>query len=171
VIVRAIQLAVVLTLLLAALARGAETIVAAGDQHACQGDGDAATAALLDAGTVIAVGDLGTRDCYDQTWGAAASRTLAVAGNHDYADSPDFYTSFADLLGPARHASYYRVARGAWQLYILDTNCGFIDCDAQQRWLRRQLQRNTARCVAAFMHHPPRTSTRGTSHPDASRAP
>ena len=166
-IVRAIQLAVVLTLILPAMTRGAEKIVAAGDQHACQGDGDEATAKLLDAATVITVGDLGTRECYDQTWGAAASRTLAVAGNHDYADSPDFYARFADLLGPARHPSYYRVARGAWQLYILDTNCGFIDCSAQQRWLRRQLQRHPARCIAAFMHHPPRTSTRGTSYLDA----
>jgi len=147
-------------------ASAAETLVVAGDQHACEGTGDERTAAVVGPGTVVVLGDAATErgaarefECYEASWGRFMHRTVAVAGNHDWASGGEaFLAYFREALGPVWHGTYYGFDRGQWRLYVLDTNCHFVDCDAQAAWLRRQLQRNTYRCVGAFFHHPAHSS-------------
>lgn len=72
----------------------AEVLVGAGDIAWCQGDGDEATAALLERipGTVATFGDHAYPDgtleqfaaCYEPTWGRHLWRTRPSAGNHEY---------------------------------------------------------------------------------------
>jgi Calcineurin-like phosphoesterase len=150
-------------------ASAAETLVIAGDQHACEGRGDDRTAAGVGSGTVVVLGDMATQrgvaseyECYDSSWGRFMHRTMAVAGNHDWKSGGEaFLAYFGEALGPAWHPTYYGFDRGQWRLYVLDTNCGFVDCDAQADWLRRQLKSHTNRCVGAFFHHPAHTSMFG----------
>jgi len=69
-------------------------LVGAGDIADCSGDGDEATASLLDnvSGTVFTTGDNvypdGTAEefanCYEPTWGRHVERTRPSPGNHDY---------------------------------------------------------------------------------------
>lgn len=147
-----------------------ETLIAAGDQHACRGEGDDLTASLVESlpGTVVAVGDMATNfgyaeeyECYTPTWGRFMDRTYAVAGNHDYegtAGAP-FTEYFAAQLGGSSTPTYYTRTVGDWRIYVLDTNCDYINCDTEVDWLKRKLERFPTTCVAAFFHHPVFTSS------------
>ena len=157
-------------------------LIVAGDIHAdCKGTGDDRTAALAARmpGTVIVVGDMarsmGTateyRDCYDASWGRLLDRTLAVAGNHDWASGgAPFLRYFATNLGRTSHPTYYAVDRGAWRLYVLDSNCEYVDCANEIRWLRYQLRTQPRACIAAFYHHPTYSSTWLNDGPSARTA-
>ena len=155
------------------LAAGSDPVlVIAGDVHAdCNGRGDDRTASLVDRmpGDVVVLGDMahrhGTkaeyRECYGPSWGRFLDRTLAVAGNHDWESGGEaFLRYFAANLGNTRHPTYYAIDRGAWRLYVLDSNCEVIDCRRQLLWLRRQLSAHPRACIAAFYHHATYTSTR-----------
>ena len=74
---------------------GDPVVVAAGDQHACDGTGDDQTAALigpLAPTLVLPLGDESGEygylseftNCYAPTWGAFKSISRPVPGNHDY---------------------------------------------------------------------------------------
>src|SRR5918992_4045060 len=145
-------------------------MVGAGDIGTCTGDGDAATAALLDkiGGTVFTLGDNAYVDgtvkefgrCYGRTWGRHKGRTaIAVAGNHDY-NTPGasaYFRYFGAAAGdPAK--GYYHRTLGAWHVVVLNSNCEEVGgCHAgsvQERWLRKVLDQSGARCTVALWHHP-----------------
>lgn len=146
-------------------AGGAEPFVGAGDIASCTGTGDEATAALLDgiAGTVFTLGDNvydnGTAtefaNCYDPSWGRHKSRTMPVAGNHDYNTSgaTGYYDYFGDAAGP-RDKGYYSFDLGAWHIVILNSNISRTASSAQIAWLRADLTGSRAQCTMALWHHP-----------------
>ncbi len=146
-------------------------LAGAGDIADCSSNGDEATAALLDAipGTVFTLGDNayenGTAsefaNCYGPSWGREPikSRTLPVAGNHDYGTSgaTGYYGYYGAAAGdPAK--GYYAYDAGTWRVYILNSNCDQIGgCgagSAQERWLRSDLAENPRACAVAMWHHP-----------------
>jgi 3',5'-cyclic AMP phosphodiesterase CpdA len=125
----------------------------------------AATAKLvrrIDPARVLGLGDMSNhdgswpdyRDSYHPTWGKLRAVTDPVPGNHDYQTSgaAGYYRYFASRQpGPP---GYYTRRYGAWRVYLLNSNCGEIDCEEQLRWLERKLSRDTRRCTMITMHHP-----------------
>jgi Calcineurin-like phosphoesterase len=144
------------------------TLVGAGDIASCSYDMDEATAALLDdiGGRVFAAGDLayprGTRaqfrDCYDPTWGGVFDRTKPAVGNHEY-ETPEargYFDYFGARAGP-RGKGWYAFNLGTWRIYVLNSNCEIVRCDAgskQRSWLKADLAAHPRNCVAAIWHHP-----------------
>ena len=144
------------------------TLLAAGDIATCGLDGDERTAALLDQlpGTILALGDTvyerGSADeyarCYAPSWGRHLARTRAVLGNHEYG-TPNAAGDFGYCRtrgGPRR--GYYAFRLGAWQVVVLNSNCGPAGgCERgspQQRWLADVLARSRTSCNLVAMHHP-----------------
>jgi hypothetical protein len=149
---------------------GDPVLVGAGDIATCTGNGDEATAALLDTipGTVFTIGDNAYIDgnasefanCYEPSWGRHKPRTtIAVAGNHDY-NTPGalpYYSYFGAAAGdPAK--GYYEKTVGAWQVIVLNSNCDKVGgCGVgspQEQWLRATLAASDAECTVALWHHP-----------------
>jgi hypothetical protein len=146
------------------------TLVAAGDIGRCGSDGDEATAALVRArprAIVAALGDLaydrGRPDeyqrCYEPTWGAFKARTRPTPGNHEYRTpgASGYFDYFGKRAGtPGRGWYSYRL--DTWHVVVLNSNCEHVGgCrrgSEQERWLRRSLAANRARCTLAYMHHP-----------------
>lgn len=151
-------------------------VLAAGDIASCEGDGDEATAALLDSlpGTVLALGDLAYPDgspadyarCYAPTWGRHRDRTRPVPGNHDYG-----VPGAAGMLGYFGRPgpTWYSFEVGAWHVVALDSNCeangGCGPGSPQGRWLAADLAGSSARCTLAYWHHPRYSS--GSVHGDS----
>ncbi len=145
------------------------TFVGAGDIATCGGEDDEATAKLLDGidGTVFTTGDnaynSGTIDefneCYMPSWGRHIDRTLPSAGNHDHRTEglAGYRDAFGDRAGPP-DASWYATQVGAWDVIVLDSNCGDVGgcgpSSPQGTWLAAQLAASTARCTVAIWHHP-----------------
>jgi calcineurin-like phosphoesterase family protein len=148
---------------------GPAVLVGAGDIATCEGGGDEATSALLDAipGTVVTLGDnayeSGTPQefaaCYDPSWGRQRARTKPAAGNHDYATPGGsghfgYFGSAAGEIGKG----YYSYDLGSWHIIALNSNCGAIGgCSPgspQEQWLRADLAASKARCTIAYWHHP-----------------
>ena len=139
-------------------------LVGAGDINMCGQPGAEATAKLLDdiPGTVFTSGDNAymkgnTADfqCYDRTWGRHKSRTYPAPGNHEY-ESPGaspYFDYFGERAGPSG-LGYYAFDLGGWHVVSLNTNVPMGEGSAQLAWLRADLQRSRATCVAAIMHHP-----------------
>jgi ABC-type transporter MlaC component len=144
-------------------------LVAAGDIASCVGEGDEATADLLDRldGVVVTLGDhayeAGTpiefAACYDPSWGRHKARTRPSPGNHDYLTpgASGYFEYFGAAAGdPGR--GYYGYDLGAWRVIALNSNCDEIGgCGAgspQERWLREELAANPRRCTLAYWHHP-----------------
>ncbi len=137
-----------------------------------------ATARLVRAlapSTVLALGDLqydagrfaAFRGSYKPTWGTFKAKTKPVPGNHEY------YTA-----GAAGYHRYFRkkspgyraVNLGTWRVYLLNGNCGAIDCAAQRTWLDEDLTAHPRSCSALVMHFPRYSS--GAEHgSDASMSP
>jgi PKD repeat protein len=149
---------------------GDPVLVGAGDIANCALSADSATAALINstAGTVFTLGDNAypngaTSDfanCYDPTWGSAKSRTMPVAGNHEYytANAGPYYSYFGEPAGDPTKGWYsYDVGPG-WHVVVLNSNCNSIGgCGVgspQERWLRADLAANTQPCTVAMWHHP-----------------
>ncbi len=147
-------------------------LVGAGDIAVCGGQGAVATARLVERlpGTVFADGDLaydsGTADefskCYDPTWGAFASRTRPVPGNHDWGTgSLSGYLGYwgTGAVGPTG-GSWYSFDLGAWHVVVLDADCGrdaVRGCGArspQLTWLTADLAASSATCTLALWHQP-----------------
>jgi hypothetical protein len=145
------------------------TLLAAGDIATCGQEGDERTAAVLDRlpGTILALGDTvyerGTDEeyaqCYAPSWGRHFARTRAAVGNHEYGTpgAAGYFRYFGARAGP-RRAGYYAFRLGAWQIIVLNSNCGPAGgCQTgspQQRWLRTVLARSRTTCNLAAMHHP-----------------
>jgi hypothetical protein len=144
-------------------------LIAAGDIASCSGEGDEATAALLDglAGAVATLGDHAYQDgspeefagCYDPTWGRFKDRTHPAPGNHDYStsDAAGYFGYFGAAAGdPAK--GYYSYDLGTWHIVVLNSNCSKVGgCGGgtpQEQWLRNDLAAHPAACTLAYWHHP-----------------
>jgi hypothetical protein len=145
---------------------GWNVLVGAGDVAACNPDGAALTAALLDSipGTVFVAGDAAYgekrgpnpfRTCYDETWGRHKARTRPTLGNHDYLTTTPatYFDYFGNAAGP-RPGGYYSYDVGPWHVVALNTNIDTRHGSAQDRWLRDDLADHRGRCTVAVMHHP-----------------
>ena len=146
-----------------------QTITAAGDIVDCGNlSGSEATAKLLDAipGTVLPIGDLAYPDgsdrnfkCYDQTWGRHKARTRPAPGNHEYhtPGAAGYFRYFGKAAGD-RHRGYYSFDLGGWHIIALNSECarvgGCQNGSAEERWLRKDLQKNSSACILAFWHVP-----------------
>ncbi|AMY08278.1 Alkaline phosphatase precursor [Luteitalea pratensis] len=139
-------------------------LVGAGDISMCGQPGAEATAKLLDdiPGTVFASGDnaymkgsVADFQCYDRTWGRHKSRTYASPGNHEYESggASPYFDYFGERAGPSG-LGYYAFDLGGWHVVSLNSNVPMGEGSAQLAWLRAELQRSRATCVAAIMHHP-----------------
>ena len=118
---------------------GDPVVVAAGDQHACEGSGDSQTAALLGPLSPQYVlplgdasGDLGLLSeytgCYDPIWGSFKPISYPVPGNHDYRGDPTasgYFTYFGAAAG-AIGQGWYSYDIGAWHVLGLNSNCGLV---------------------------------------------
>lgn len=148
---------------------GEAVMVGAGDIASCAGNGDNATATLLDGigGTVFTVGDNVYEDgapgrfenCYGPTWGRHKERTKPAAGNHEYdfAGAADYFAYFGAAAGdPSK--GYYSYDLAAWHIIVLNSNCTEVGgCQAgslQEQWLRADLAAHPTACTLAYFHHP-----------------
>ena len=148
---------------------GGPVLVGAGDIARCSGDGDEATAKLLDAipGTVFTTGDNVYEEatteqfgkCYARSWGRYKARTKPSTGNHEYytAGAAGYFGYFGEAAG-APSKGYYSYDRGSWHVVVLNSNCkevgGCYGASPQGRWLRDDLAANPNRCTLAYFHHP-----------------
>lgn len=144
-------------------------LAGAGDIATCNGDGDSATAALLNviAGTIFTAGDNAYENgsasefarCYEPAWGRFRERTRPAAGNHEYGTTgaTGYFSYFGTAAGePGR--GYYSYDLGPWHVIVVNSNCSAIGgCgvgSAQERWVRDDLAAHPARCTLAYWHHP-----------------
>lgn len=149
-------------------------LVGAGDIGSCTGDGDEATARLLDRipGTVFTAGDnvyeKGTveefANCYGPTWGRHKSRTRPVPGNHEY-ETPGaagYFGYFGAAAGdPAK--GYYSYDAGEWHIVTLNPAVPVSAGTAQMLWLEADLDAHRTKCTAAIWHVPLFSSDSGSS--------
>jgi hypothetical protein len=152
-----------------AAAVGSVVLVGAGDIASCSSTADQRTARLLDEidGTVFTAGDNAYpsgstwqfRHCYDPSWGRHFARTRPSIGNHEY-ETPGasgYFNYFGWRAGKAGRG-WYAYNRGAWRIYVLNSNCGQVGgCwvgSRQERWLRADLAAHPRECVLAYWHHP-----------------
>ena len=158
----------------------AVTVVAVGDlvcapgkprnELECHHEETARLAEEADPDVVLALGDLqyetGTLDAfrraYDPTWGRLKERTRPAPGNHEFAGGKaNGYFSYFGAAAGEPGKGWYSFDVGSWHVVALNSNCGIVGCDAgseQAQWLRADLAASTARCTAAFFHHPWRSS-------------
>ena len=158
------------------VASGDPVVVAAGDQHACDGTGDDQTAALLGPlapQVVLPLGDASGEygylseytGCYDPTWGAFKSISRPVPGNHDYegdSTASGYFTYFGAAAG-TQGQGWYSYDIGAWHVLALNSNCGLVGgCGTgspEVQWIKQDLAAHPAACTLAYFHHPLYTST------------
>jgi hypothetical protein len=139
--------------------------VGAGDMAGCGLLAPEATAKLLDRipGTVFTAGDnvypAGSpgsySQCYGPTWGRHLWRTLAVPGNHDYADDrgASYFAYFGAAAGPAG-LGYISHTLGTWHVIMLNSMVPVQAGTPQYEWLRQDLISSAAACTIAVWHHP-----------------
>ena len=157
-------------------APGDPMLVAAGDQHACDGNGDDRTAALvgpLGPTLVLPLGDASGENgflgeytgCYDPTWGAFKSISRPVPGNHDYegdSTASGYFTYFGPSAGTPGQG-WYSYDVGAWHVLALNSNCGLVGgCGTgspEVQWIKQDLTAHPAACTLAYFHHPLYAST------------
>jgi hypothetical protein len=128
----------------------------------CRQGATARAAVALSPDRVIALGDeqyqkgsyYGFTHAYKRSWGKLKSITWPVPGNHEYytAGARGYYRYFK-YRQPGT-PGYYRRALNGWQLYLLNSNCGKIDCAAERAWFERQLTANPSTCALMAFHHP-----------------
>jgi hypothetical protein len=102
------------------------------------------------------------RDSYAKSWGTLLAKTRPTIGNHEYVTpgASGYYTYFKHRQpGPP---GYYRVKAGAWQVFVLNSNCDKIRCGREATWLNRQMAAHPSKCSMITMHHPRYSS--GSEH-------
>lgn len=158
-------------------ASGDPVLVAAGDQHACEGPGASATADVVDglgASVVATLGDASGpngsnweyRECLDPSWGRFLPRIRPAIGNHDVAADTTgaaYYAYFGAAAG-AKGQGWYSYDLGSWHVVVLNSDCYELSggCGAtspQVAWLKQDLAAHPAVCTLAYWHHPLFTST------------
>lgn len=95
---------------------------------------------------------------YHPTWGQFKSKTLPVAGNHEYNDpGAAGYKQYWGVQATPAGKTWYSKRIGSWLILVLDSNCGSVGgCgseSAQGKWLKTQLSQ-APRCTLALWHHP-----------------
>ncbi len=167
----------------AATAAAAAIRVAAAGDIACDGCGQAGTAALIDQlistdhlQAVLVLGDLAYSSgsaaefqaFYAPSWGRPEILQLShpVPGNHEYASgsADDYFDYFNGAAAPdgqagPRGQGYYSFDLGSWHVIALNSSdaCRFVSCSdtsAQRDWLAADLAAHPALCTLAFWHHP-----------------
>lgn len=148
-----------------------QTVVAAGDiscderdrKNDCKADLTADLVREISPELIVALGDLqyesGTfrqfTKQYDKSWGAFKKITAPVLGNHEYgrrSAAGAYYRYFRNRQpGPP---GYYFMDLADWRLYVLNSNCRQIDCDAQERWFEDVLNSDQHSCAMVAWHHP-----------------
>jgi hypothetical protein len=124
-----------------------------------------ATALLLDqiGGTVFTAGDnvydgptlAKFNDCYGPTWGRHLARTRPSPGNHDY-DPPGpggYFAYFGEAAGEDG-LGYYSYDIATWHVISLNSMAAMSPGSSQYLWLQSDLSSHSARCTAAYFHHP-----------------
>jgi Calcineurin-like phosphoesterase len=155
---------------------GDPVLVAAGDQHACDGTGDDKTALLLGPLNPQVVAMLGDASgeygylseftgCYDPTWGPFKPFSAPAPGNHEYegdSTASGYFTYFGPAAG-TQGQGWYSYDLGGWHIVSLNSNCGLVGgCGTgspQVNWLKQDLAAHPAACTLAYFHHPLFTST------------
>ncbi len=139
--------------------------VGAGDISTCTGNGDEATAKLLDGidGTVFTTGDnvypdgayVDFLNCYDPTWGRHKARTFPSVGNHDYQTigAAGYFSYFGAAAGDPTKG-YYSYDLGAWHIIVLNSEIPANVGSPQEQWLRADLAAHPVGCTAAYWHRP-----------------
>ena len=124
----------------------------------CQHAATARLTTSLEPDAVIALGDLQYEEAseddfegsFSKSWGQLLPLTRPVPGNHEYnSAAATGYFSYFDDPPP-----WYAWDAGAWRIYMLNSNCGDVDCDSQREWLDRDLADNPHECTAIVMHYP-----------------
>ncbi len=140
-------------------------IMAAGDIATCDGDGDEATARLLDAlpGTVLTLGDnaypMGSEadfnDCYAPTWGRHKDRTHPIPGNHEYQmDGGSGYFNYFGAAAGDPATGYYSYDLGAWHIIALNSQFSGKVGTPQAEWVKADLAAHQQLCTMAVWHVP-----------------
>ncbi|HST26338.1 MAG TPA: metallophosphoesterase, partial [Gaiellaceae bacterium] len=155
---------------------GDPVVVAAGDQHACDGTGDDQTAALIGPLAPTLVLPLGDESgeygylsefltCYDPTWGVFKSISRPVPGNHDYegdSTASGYFTYWGSLAGNPGQG-WYSYDVGTWHVLAINSNCGLVGgCGTgspEVQWIKSDLAAHPNVCTLAYFHHPLYTST------------
>jgi hypothetical protein len=165
-------------------ARGAEALVAAAGDIACdtvdaeylggQGIGmrcrQRATSDLLVGGAwdaVLLLGDnqywVGALQTYQNvfhpSWGRLGALLRPAAGNHEYLTpgAAGYFDYFGAAAGE-RGKGWYSYDVGDWHVVVLNSNCGAVGgCgpgSPQLQWLAADLAAHPAACTLAYWHHP-----------------
>ncbi|WP_295657411.1 metallophosphoesterase [uncultured Nocardioides sp.] len=124
----------------------------------CQQAATARLTTSLDPDAVIALGDMqyetgsadGFHDSYSKSWGPLLPLTRPTPGNHEYNSTAA--AGYFDYFGDP--PPWYAWDAGAWRVYMVNSNCGDVDCDAQEEWLDAELTSNDHDCAALVMHYP-----------------
>jgi hypothetical protein len=90
---------------------------------------------------------------YDRSWGRFLDITYPVVGNHEYL-TPGATGYFGYFAGRTRAPGWYAFNKNGWRMYVLNTECGEVDCGRQKSWLVAQLAADTGSCQALVMHRP-----------------
>jgi hypothetical protein len=148
------------------------TVVAVGDvacppgkrqtRKQCRQGATARLARSLAPQQVLALGDLqyqkgrfrGFTQSYQRSWGRLKAITWPVPGNHEYytRGARGYYRYFRDQQPGA--PGYYRRELNGWQLYLLNSNCGQVDCVAERAWLDQEMAAHPSTCSLIAFHHP-----------------
>lgn len=157
-------------------APGRALVWAVGDA-ADPGDDDTPVARMIvrsEPDHLLYLGDVyesGTRrefaEYYDPLYGALASRTSPVVGNHEHPNRETGYEPYwREKLG-RRLPPWYAVRVGDWEFLALDSELPHDEGSEQLRWLRDHLRggpRTT--CRMAFWHRPRFSAGRHGDQPD-----
>lgn len=88
-------------------------------------------------------------NAYNRNWGRFFTRTLPVAGNIDY--------HIPRARGWRRYFGRFTaraVNVGSWRVYLLDSNCGAINCRAENRWFNADLTAAPHKCTLVVLNQP-----------------
>jgi hypothetical protein len=124
----------------------------------CQQSATSELTESLDPAHVLGLGDLqyeegsasSFSEAYDPVWGRLKARTKPVPGNHEY--STPGAEAYYEYFG--QEEPYYAWNAGGWRIYMLNSNCSVVDCEAEEAWLEADLEANPRKCAAIAMHHP-----------------
>lgn len=164
---------------------GTGVLVGAGDIAYCAGQGDEATAALIEevlveglGGVVFTTGDnayeSGSAEsfarCYDPSWGQFREVTRPTPGSREYLTEEA--SAYFEYFGPNagnEGEGYYSYDLSGWHVVALNSNCRQIGgCDEgspQMEWLRADLAARSTACTLAYWHHPLFSSSRRGANP------
>lgn len=124
----------------------------------CQQAATAALTASLHPEAILVLGDLQYERgsaaefaSYDASWGKLSDVTHAVPGNHEYltSNAAPFF-AHEGLTAPG----YRAIDVGSWRVYLLNSNCGPVDCGVEAAWLDGDLRAHPHRCSLLAMHYP-----------------